>query len=92
MDKAIEAAARALANAADENWNATDFRETLSGNSPESMRAGYRGAAAAAIAALPEAGFVVVPAKAAAAYYGFSIDIEPTRLAAMIAAAAQGNE
>lgn len=54
MTDAVERVARALAKAGDENWDAANFNETLSGDAPDEMREYWRHMARAAILALRE--------------------------------------
>lgn len=53
-DSAVERVARALCIADGADWDAKDFNQTPSGESPEEMREGYMEAARAAIAAMGE--------------------------------------
>lgn len=61
---AEEVIARALCNASEEDWNAPDFCHTGNGEEPEEMREGYFFKARAALRALEEAGYRVVPVEA----------------------------
>lgn len=61
MDEIVELMARAICTAQGENFDAKSLMETGHGNDPEDNRESFRAATRAALSALYEAGYSVVP-------------------------------